>query len=92
MTTNKTNSWREFLEGACKSTGDNFDDLITTLSQNEMDEKFDDGYGSLEGRPFTAWSKDYVYFPACYDGAEWVAFVPRNPNGQATEHIGGGSY
>jgi hypothetical protein len=31
-----------------------------------------------------------VYFPACYDGAEWVGSVSRNPDGKATRHQGGG--
>ena len=38
---------------------------------------------------FTVWTANFVYFPALYDGHEWVAYVPRNPNGEATTHIGG---
>lgn len=33
---------------------------------------------------------DYVYFPLCYDGSEWVGSVSRNPNGVSTMHLGGG--
>ena len=52
--------------------------------------EFNDGYGGAEGMPFTIWTKKNVFFPAVYDGAEWVACVSRNPDGVPTEHIGGG--
>lgn len=55
-----------------------------------MDYDFDDGYGGINGPFFTAWTKDKVYFPICYDGAEWIGNVPRNPCNEATEHLGGG--
>ena len=50
---------------------------------------FDSGYGGSNGSFFTAWTKDVVYFPAVYDGAEWIASVPRNPCNNATKHVGG---
>lgn len=46
--------------------------------------------GGVTGCPFTLWTKNFVYFPARYDGAEWVASVPRNPCDVATRHVGGG--
>lgn len=55
-----------------------------------LDHQFADGYGSTEGLPFTLWTVKRVYFPVCYDGSEWVESVPREPNGEATEHVGGG--
>ena len=55
----------------------------------DLDKVFDSGYGGSEGEPFTLWTKDRVYFPAVYDGSEWVASVPRNPCDIATVHIGG---
>ena len=55
-----------------------------------LDLRFNDGYGINDGMPFTAWTADRMYFPACYDGSEWVASVPRHPNGEATRHVGGG--
>ena len=58
--------------------------------QGTLDVAFDAGYGSSHGPQFTAWTADRVYFPVVYDGAEWVGSVPRNPCGQATEHVGGG--
>ena len=78
-------SWKELLE-------DKFDDdelIANTLSNEEYNRPFDDGFGGPEGKPFTAWSKEWVYFPVCYDGAEWVERVPRNPCDVPTEHVGG---
>lgn len=40
--------------------------------------------------PFTAWGIKRVYFPAHYDGRQWVASVPRNPGEEVTNHVGGG--
>jgi hypothetical protein len=58
--------------------------------QKEIDYDFDAGYGAEEGFAFTAWTADRVYFPACYDGSEWITWVPRNPCNEDTSHIGGG--
>lgn len=82
-------TWREQFEAVFKVTGDTFDSLDITLSAAELDTEFNAGYGGVEGKPFTAWSEKYVYFPATYDGAEWVACVSRNPDGLPTDHIGG---
>ena len=80
-------TWRKLIKDAI---GDNGDVLIgNTLLESEMDVEFDDGYGGSEGIPFTAWSKDRVYFPVVYDGAEWVSSVPRNPCTKASGHCGG---
>ena len=81
-------NWRELLQHEFEQTGDSFETIVTTLTDEELDRKFDDGFGSSEGEPFTAWSENYVYFPVVYDGAEWVGFAPRNPNGKATKHVG----
>lgn len=43
-----------------------------------MDIKFDDGFGNIEGRSFTAWTENYVLFPIVCDGSEWVGYAPRN--------------
>ena len=82
-------TWRKELDAAFQITGDSFVGLSITLSPDELDAEFDDGYGSVKGKPFTAWSERFVYFPAQYDGAEWVSWVSRNPDGRPTEHIGG---
>lgn len=57
------------------------------------DRIFDDGYGGTEGDPFIGFGPNYVYVRGCYDGAEWIEAVPRNPE-TVTAHnipeIGGG--
>ena len=63
--------------------------IACTLTDEEMDIEFSNGFGCSEGKPFTAWSEKYVYFPVVYDGAEWVGRAPRNPCKQVTEHQGG---
>lgn len=84
-------SWREDLTKALAENGETWADVEAhTLSDEQLDAKFYHGYGSAEGTPFTLWTKRRVYFPACYDGAEWVASVSRNPDGKATDHVGGG--
>ncbi len=55
-----------------------------------MARMFDAGYGGTEGAHFTVWTSKRVYFPVQYDGAEWCASVSREPDGVATEHVGGG--
>jgi hypothetical protein len=83
-------NWYDKLKIAFKETGDNFDQMETTLSEEGLHKEFDGGYGGTEGEPFTAWGERFVYFPVCYDGAEWVGFAPRNPCHIKTQHIGGG--
>lgn len=61
-----------------------------TMSEEDMTKMFDAGYGSTKGMPFTMWTKRSVYFPVCYDGAEWVECVSRDPDGKPTGHVGGG--
>ena len=56
----------------------------------DLDALHDTGFGSSECPYFTVWTKNYVYFPGCYDGSEWCASVPRHPCDEATEHVGGG--
>lgn len=87
----KDSSWREMLTYEMKSRGEALSDLeANTLTEEEMDVKFDSGYGNTEGLPFTAWSAKTVYFPVCYDGAECVGSVSRHPDGKPTSHQGGG--
>ena len=81
-------TWRKELENVCARGGDKFEDLAHTMTAEELDTEFDDGYGAPEGVPFTAWSEDWVYFPVVYDGLEWVGTVPRNPCNKKTAHMG----
>jgi hypothetical protein len=80
-------TWRREIEEASAYDGDQI--ISCTLSEAELDIKFDPGFGGTDGTPFTAWSESYVYFPVCYDGSEWCERVPRNPGSDATSHVGG---
>jgi len=82
-------SWYDFLKEAFEDTGDNFAEMITTLSKEERYKNFNRGYGGSEGLPFTAWGQKYVYFPVVYDGSEWVGWAPRDPCDEKTDHVGG---
>lgn len=82
-------SWRELIDEARAQHNDG-PIIACTLTDDELDRRFDSGYGGTQGAPFTAWSEHRVYFPTCYDGAEWVSSAPRSPNGEVTDHVGGG--
>jgi len=83
-------TWRKELRSALEKNDETFDHIVEcTLTNKQLDEEFDKDYGLEEGVPFTCWTFRRVYFPACYDGKEWVESVPRNPCGEATRHIGG---
>ena len=82
-------TWKKMLEDALKERGEELADLeANTLTEDDMLKEFDSGYGGIKGVPFTAWSENTVYFPICYDGAEWVGSVSRHPDGEPTEHQG----
>lgn len=83
-------TWRKMITEALAEQGETWADVeACTLSEAALDAVFDDGYGVPKGQPFTVWTPKRVYFPAQYDGREWVASVARHPDGQPTEHIGG---
>jgi len=84
-----TTTWREEIAGAMLGSGDKSSTLICTLSKEELEAPFDNGFGQTEGVPFTAWTDDFVYFPIEYDGSEWCGSVARNPNDVPTRHQGG---
>jgi hypothetical protein len=89
--TSKTDTtWREEITKAMKKHGETWADVEAhAITEEQLDVRFDPGFGGAEGAPFTVWTKNRVYFPAVYDGAEWVESVARNPDGKATEHVGG---
>ena len=87
----KNTTWKKLIEEAMAFHAESMSDVVScTLSQEEMNEEFYDGYGGSEGKPFTLWTKKRVYFPVVYDGAEWCESVSRDPNGAPTDHVGGG--
>lgn len=83
-------TWREEIAKVMQRHGETWADVeARAITEEQLDARFDWGFGGAEGAPFTVWTKNRVYFPAVYDGAEWVASVARNPDGKATDHIGG---
>jgi hypothetical protein len=81
-------TWKKELQ---ECAGEDYPNILDcTLTTKELDAVFDSGFGNLSGKSFTAWSEKYVYFPAEYDGSEWVERVARNPCKEPTEHVGGG--
>ena len=87
----KNTDWMTLLEAAFEANGETWDDVeANTMSEDEMLRSFDPGYGGCEGLPFTVWTSKSVYFPASYDGLEWVARVARHPDGKPTPHVGKG--
>lgn len=86
-------SWRELLRDEFEGNEDAWDQVIAcTLDEAGLDAKFNAGFGGINGSTFAIWTGRFVYFPACYDGAEWVSSVPRNPGDapEPIEHVGGG--
>lgn len=84
-------TWKNELNEALNERGESWADVeANTMTEEDMERQFNDGYGGTEGCAFTVWTKNSVYFPICYDGAEWVGSVARNPDGKPTEHQGGG--
>lgn len=74
-----------------KDHSEGWSDIVeSTLTDEQADTVFDAGYGGEEGCAFTVWTERRVYFPICYDGAEWCGSVARHPDGKPTEHQGGG--
>lgn len=84
-------TWRELIAAEMAEHGETQEDLIATAPADRifLDTEFDSGWGGSEGAPFTAWTAKRVYFPAVYDGSEWVESVPRDPCDEVTAHIGG---
>ena len=85
---NELTTWRELIEEAMENEGETFKDVVScTLTEEELDVEFDKGYGTAEGKPFTLWTKNRVYFPAEYDGSERCCSVSRKINNIPTNHI-----
>ena len=78
-------TWRKLISEAIED--DQLGKLIAcTLSDEELDVEFYDGFGTVEGAPFTAWTELYVLFPLKYDGSEGVGHAPRDPCNVAMKH------
>ncbi len=83
-------NWKELIQHEMNKRKETFDDVVSsTLTEEKLLKEFYCGFGGSEGAPFTLWTTNRVYFPAVYDGSEWVESVSRNPDGKPTSHIGG---
>jgi len=85
-----TTTWGEEIAQEMANHGDNGELIYCTLTNEEMAQRFEDGFGAIRGKPFTAWTESRVYFPICYDGSEWCGSAPRNPCDKPSDHQGGG--
>ena len=85
-----TISWQEAIHSEMANNNDTGPIISCTLTEQELDVRFDPSYGGTNGKPFTAWTSSHVYFPICYDGAEWCGSAPRHPCAEALNHQGGG--
>ena len=84
-------NWKELIEYEMKAQGETFENVVECIiTEEQLMKTFDCGFGGTEGEPFTLWTTNRVYFPICYDGADWVQSVSRNPDGKPTHHFGGG--
>ena len=90
MSDSDKTTWRKEITAVMQDHGESWADVEgCTLDDAALDVAFDTLSGRPEGEHFTLWTRTRVYFPACYDGTEWVASVPRHPCDEATEHVGG---
>ena len=90
----RVTSWAKLLREEFEKNGDDFTDTgvdeLCTLTDDELNERFAEGYGVFGGKPFVAWGKNFVYFSVTYDGSRSVGSVPRNPTEGFTAHWHGG--
>jgi hypothetical protein len=87
----RKSTWKKMIQEEMRSHKESLEDIVSnTMTEEEMNAEFNSGYGGEEGIPFTVWTKKRVYFPICYDGAEWVGSASRKPDGIAMHHQGGG--
>ena len=64
--------------------------IAVAPDESVLDIEFNAGYGLEEGPAVLVWTESHVCFPVCYDGAEWMDKVPRNPRPEPRLHVGGG--
>ncbi len=84
-------TWRKEIEEVMGPAGECWGDIVaTTLTEEELGQQFNPGYIGAGGVPFCVWTAKRVYFPAVYDGSEWVESVSRDPDGKPVGHVGGG--
>jgi len=88
-------TWREMIVDEMEEHGETLVDVIGSAVTTKRDadtqylEELTGCDWESRKKPFTIWTHNRVYFPACYDGGTWVASVPRNPCDEKTEPVGG---
>jgi hypothetical protein len=89
MTDPNLTTWRRQLTIEMTQEKDPGPILALAPDDRSFDVEFDPSYGLTEGPPVLAWTERNVYFPATYDGSEWMASAPRNPQATGRTHVGG---
>lgn len=100
-------TWRQLILLEMENHHETWDDVVDSVMavqyyewetesefahEPSFDRSFNNDYGGTNGDWFTVWTTNFVYFPVCYDGAEWAGSVQRNPVEPkiANKHVGGG--
>lgn len=87
--TDEITTWRELITKTMQYNNESWDNVVScTLTDEELNIKFYNGYCGVNGQSFTLWTERRVYFLVVYDGVEWVSSVSRNSDGIPTEHVG----
>ena len=74
---------RESIGDALVDNGESFDDVVRmAVDPDALDVRHD-------GRPFTVWTSNRVYFPGVFEFDAWVASVPRHPCEERAQAVGG---
>lgn len=97
-------NWRTMILDRMTQEFESFDDVISMVwdeqtsvynssefvdSETELDRKFNNDFGRIKGRAFLIHTHKNIYFPAAYDGSEWVECLPRNPvSDYKPSHVG----
>lgn len=77
---------RELIMEEMRERKETWEDVVAcTLPAKTLDVEFDNGYGGTEGKPFTLWTTNRVYFPIHCDGSAWIQSMPRNPCDETTK-------
>lgn len=76
----KMTTWRKLLDDKLVEHGESWADVeACTLTEEELDVEFDSDFGAPNGKPFSLWTTNRVYFSDEYDGLDFVNTAFRNP-------------
>ncbi len=82
-------TWLDLLTEEMEHVGDGSPIEAIAPDSGVLGVEFDSGFGTSEGPPVLVWTRDRVYFPVVYDGAEWLGSAPRHPTAEGQRHLGG---